>query len=253
MRYSFNDQVAIVTGAAGGIGSAVSKRFLSEGARVVLLDLPTSRVLSFAKELDETEKRVMAVAADVTRQEDVRGAVHEAKERFGSVDILINNAGIAPKSPFLELDMATFDKVMAVNVRGSFLMALECAREMVGQCRGSIVQIASTCAFSAGASRNLSAYNMSKAAVRQMVPSLAAELAHLGVRVNAVAPGTIDTEMTRACIPDEESVAGALGKIPLRRFGEPEDIAATCAFLCSPDAAYITGQTVIVDGGWLIS
>jgi len=253
MGYSFEDQVVIVTGAAGGIGSAVAKRFFSSGARVVLLDLPTSGVQSCAKELDETERRVMALATDITQEEDVCIAVNNVKEHFGSVDILINNAGIASRPPFLELDMTVFDKVMAVNVRGSFLMARECAKKMVAQRNGSIVQIASTCAFSAGASRNLSAYNMSKAAVRQMVPSLAAELAHHGVRVNAVAPGTIDTQMTRACMPDEKSIAGALRKIPLRKFGEPEDIAAACTFLCSADANYVTGQTLVVDGGWLIS
>ena len=253
MKHAFEDQVAVVTGAAGGIGSAVSRRLFSEGARIVLLDLPTSNLESVARELDETGERVLAVAADVTEEEEVRRAVREGKKRFGSIDILVNNAGIARMAPVLELAMATYDRIMAVNVRGSFLVALECAREMASGGGGSIVQIASTCAFSAGASPDLCAYNMSKAAVRQMVPSLASELAPHGVRVNAVAPGTIDTEMSRAGMPDEESVAATLRKIPLRRLGEPEEIAAACAFLCSADAGYVTGQTLVVDGGWLIN
>jgi NAD(P)-dependent dehydrogenase (short-subunit alcohol dehydrogenase family) len=153
---------------------------------------------------------------------------------------------------FLETDMELFDRVMAVNARGSFMMARECARDMATRRKGSIVQLASTCAFQSGASQELSAYNMSKAAVRQMVPSLASELAEYNIRVNAVAPGTIDTEMTRSCMPDEASVAAAMQKIPLGKFGQPEDIAAACVFLCSEEARYITGQTLVVDGGWLV-
>ena len=163
--------------------------------------------------------------------------------------MVVDSHRIATVAPFLELDMSTYDRIMAVNVRGSFLVALECAREMTSQGRGAIVQIASTCAFSAGASQNLSAYNMSKAAVRQMVPSLAAELAPHGVRVNAVAPGTIDTPMSRAGMPDEESVARTLRKIPLRKLGEPEDIAATAHFLLTDESSWITGQVIGVDGG----
>ena len=137
-------------------------------------------------------------------------------------DILVNNAGVAPTSPFLETGAALFDHVMAVNVRGSFLMARAAARTMAARRCGCIIQIASTCAFTAGASRNLAAYNMSKAAVRQMVASLATELAEYGIRVNAIAPGSIDTEMTRSHLRDEESMAstlrlsGATGSSPCR-------------------------------------
>ncbi len=184
--------------------------------------------------------------------EDVERAVAAARQRFGRIDSLVNNAGIAPMRPFLETDMELFDRVMAVNARGSFMMARECARDMATRRRGSIVQLASTCAFQSGASQELSAYNMSKAAVRQMVPSLASELAEYNIRVNAVAPGTIDTEMTRSCFPDDASVAAAMQKIPLGKFGQPEDIAAACVFLCSEEARYITGHTLVVNGGWLV-
>ncbi len=219
---------------------------------MVLVDLAESLVETTASELDSTGRSSLAVTADVTRWEDVERAVAAAKQRFGRIDSLVNNAGIAPMRSFLETDMELFDRVMAVNARGSFMMARECARDMATRRRGSIVQLALTCAFQSGASQELSAYNMSKAAVRQMVPSLASELAEYNIRVNAVAPGTIDTEMTRSCFPDDASVAAAMQKIPLGKFGQPEDIAAACVFLCSEEARYITGHTLVVDGGWLV-
>jgi len=246
------EQVALITGGARGIGRAIGVRFIQEGARVVLLDLPDSGVERTALEIDPSGAWAHALGADIIREADVERAVAQTVDRCGRVDVLVNNAGIGPMRPFLEMDAALFDRVMAVNARGSFLAALACAKRMVERKSGVIIQIASTCAFSGGASRNLSAYNMSKAAVRLMVASLAGELAPYGVRVCAVAPGSIDTEMTRACFPDDASMAATVNKIPLKALGRPEDIASACAFLCSADARYITGQTLVVDGGWLI-
>jgi NAD(P)-dependent dehydrogenase (short-subunit alcohol dehydrogenase family) len=251
MAGQLQDQVAFVTGGARGIGRAIASRFIGEGARVALLDLPGSELAATVESLNGGGA-AQAFAGDVTRPEEVDRAVRATVERFGGIDILVNNAGIGPMRSFLEMDLELYDRVMAVNTRGSYLAALACAREMVPRQRGSIVQIASTCAFSGGASRNLSAYNMSKAAVRQMVASLAGELAPYNIRVNAVAPGSIDTEMTRACFPDAESLAATVRRIPLRSLGQPEDIAAACLFLCSSEGRYLTGQTLVVDGGWLI-
>ena len=252
MTNALQSQVALVTGAAGGIGRAICERFLAEGARVALLDVPGSTIADATAELDPTGESAFALLADVSVEEEVQQAVAAAKDRFGSVDILINNAAIPGMGAFLETEMDRFDRVMEVNVRGSFLMARACAGEMVRKRRGSIVQLASTFAYSAGALRHFSVYNMSKAAVRQMVPSLAGELAPHNVRVNAVAPGTIDTAFARQCMLNEKSVEMTLRRIPLRRFGQPNDIASVCAFLCSDDARYITGQTVVADGGFLI-
>ena len=244
----FENRTALVSGGARGIGLAIATRLADEGARVAILDLPGS----WARQPLPGNGTGLAIEGDVAVECDVERAVCRTEAAFGRVDLLINNAGVAPTSPFLQTDAALLDHVMAVNVRGSFLMARAAARSMMANGGGGIVQIASTCAFSGGASRNLSAYNMSKAAVRQMVASLATELAEHAIRVNAVAPGSIDTEMTRSHLKDDESMASTLRRIPLKCLGQPADIAAACAFLCSDEARYITGQTLVVDGGWLV-
>lgn len=244
--------MAIVTGGARGLGRAIAERLGAEGAALCLFDLPGSGVGETAAALNATVAGALAVEGDVAAEADAARAIDAALARFGRVDILVNNAGVAPMVPFLDTDAATFDRVMAINVRGSFLFARQAARAMAARGGGVIVQIASTCAFTSGASRGLSAYNMSKAAVRQMVASLAGELAPHGIRVNAIAPGTIDTAMTRACFPDEAALEAEARRIPLGRLGRPGDVAAACAFLCSDDAAYVTGDTLLVDGGWMV-
>jgi NAD(P)-dependent dehydrogenase (short-subunit alcohol dehydrogenase family) len=251
MRPRFSDRAAIVTGSARGIGRAIADALASEGARLALFDLPGSCITTAAAEFAARGVTAVAIEGDVANAEDVARAVRTAAAQLGRIDLLVNNAGIAPMRAFLDTDIDLYDRVMAVNARGSFLMARETARAMADSGGGCIVQIASTCAFTAGASRNLSAYNMSKAAVRQMVASLAPELADHGIRVNAVAPGTIDTEMTRACL-DEDGTAAVMRRIPLKSFGQPTDIAEACLFLASDAARYVTGQTLVVDGGWLV-
>lgn len=251
MSSRFTGRAALVTGAARGIGRAITEGLAAEGARLALFDLPGSCATTAAGELRARGVDAIAIEGDVSIADDVVRAVGEAVKAFSRLDVLVNNAGIAPLRPFLETDIDLYDRVMAVNARGSFMMALEVARVMRQTGGGCIIQIASTCAFTAGASRNLAAYNMSKAAVRQMAASLASELADHGIRVNAVAPGTIDTDLTRACL-DEDASSVMMRRIPLKSFGQPSDIAAACLFLGSDDARYITGQTLVVDGGWLV-
>lgn len=251
MRSRFSGQTALVTGAARGIGHAIAEALADEGARLALVDLPGSCVTTATTALQRRGVPAVAIEGDVASADDAARAVETAAAQLGGIDLLVNNAGIAPMCAFLETDVELYDRVMAVNARGSFLMARAAARVMAVAGSGCIVQIASTCAFTAGASRNLSAYNMSKAAVRQMVASLAPELADHGIRINAVAPGTIDTELTRACL-DEDGAAAMMRRIPLKSFGQPSDIAEACLFLGSDAARYITGQTLVVDGGWLV-
>jgi 3-oxoacyl-[acyl-carrier protein] reductase len=251
MRSGFSGRKALVTGAARGIGRAIADALANEGAQLALFDLPGSCVTTAESELRARGISAVAVEGDVAIAADVERAVETAARELGGIDLLINNAGVAPMRAFLQTDVEFYDRIMAVNARGSFLMTLATARLMSAATGGAIVQIASTCSFTAGASRNLSAYNMSKAAVRQMVASLASELAEFNIRINAVAPGTIDTEMTRACL-DESGTAAMIRRIPLKSFGQPADIAEACLFLGSDAARYITGQTLVVDGGWLV-
>jgi NAD(P)-dependent dehydrogenase (short-subunit alcohol dehydrogenase family) len=241
------DRVAIVTGAAGGIGREVAARFLSEGACVTLLD-----VRSASLDAPDRDDRALTIVADVTLAGDVDRAVEGTIARFGRIDILINSAGICPPSAFLDTDLETYDRVMAVNVRGSFAMAQACARHMRVRPSGCIVQLSSVFAFASGGVRGFCAYNMSKAAVRQMTHTIAAELAEYNIRVNAIAPGSIDTAMFRSCVPDGRSAAAQARRIPMQRLGAPRDVASACVFLCSDEASYVTGHTLVVDGGWLV-
>ncbi len=246
-------KTALITGGARGIGQAIATRFSSEGAAVALVDLPTSRLAETARELQGSKDvTVHAIAADLRNLDEIRAAVAETVERLGSIDLLVNNAGIAPEVPFLETGPEDYDQIMAVNARGSFFCAQEVTRHMIAAGGGCIVQIASICALPAGALRNYAAYNMSKAAVRQMAASLANELARYCIRVNAVAPGSIDTELTRSLLPTSMKQEEVVKAIPMRRLGQPHEIAAACAFLGSDDASYITGATLLVDGGWLV-
>jgi NAD(P)-dependent dehydrogenase (short-subunit alcohol dehydrogenase family) len=251
MRSRFSGRRALVTGAARGIGRAIAQALADEGASLALVDLPGSCVTTTQSQLQAGGATAVAIEGDVAAAADVERAVETAADKLGGIDVLVSNAGIAPMRAFLESDAEFYDRIMAVNARGSFLMTLATARLMAADTGGAIIQIASTCSFTAGASRNMSVYNMSKAAVRQMVASLASELAEFNIRINAVAPGTIDTDMTRACL-DESGTAAMIRRIPLKRLGQPTDIAEACLFLGSDAARYITGQTLVVDGGWLV-
>jgi 3-oxoacyl-[acyl-carrier protein] reductase len=249
MDARFTGQVVLVTGAARGIGRAVAARFVRDGAQVIAFDLPGSGV---AEAITAFGTAGVAIEGDVAVEDDVQRAVDAAAGFGRPLTALVNCAGVVSARPFLESDGGWFDRVMRVNARGAFLSSLAAGRAMALTGGGAIVQIASTCAYESGASRKLSAYNMSKGAVRQLVASLAGELAPHGIRVNAVAPGTIDTAMTRKCLPDDEALAALAATIPLRTVGQPDDVADACAFLCSTEARYITGHTLVVDGGWLV-
>lgn len=252
MTRRLDNRTALVTGGARGIGLAIAQQLAAEGARVAVMDLPGAWDRASGESRGQGWAPALVIEGNVAVEEDVARVVRLTEVELGMIDVLVNNAGVAPTSPFLETDAGQFDHVMAVNVRGSYLMTHAAARRMARNGGGCIIQIASTCAFTAGASRNLCCYNMSKAAVRQMVASLASELADYAIRINAVAPGSIDTEMTRSHLKDEESIASTIRRIPLKCLGQPEDIAAACIFLCSDEARYITGQTLVVDGGWLV-
>ena len=191
------------------------------------------------------------MTADVAKVTEVTKLFADAVKAFGTVDVLVNNAGIAVERSILDYTEADWDRQMGVNVKGVFFCSQAAARLMIPRRRGKIVNFASTSAFVASSHPEI-AYDTSKGAVRQMTVAMAAELAPHGINVNAVAPGTTETEMTRASLSTEEGMAWQLARIPIGRVGKPDDIAAVVLFLCSPEASYITGHTLVADGGWLL-
>jgi NAD(P)-dependent dehydrogenase (short-subunit alcohol dehydrogenase family) len=247
----FTGRAAVVTGGARGIGGAVVEQLLREGGAAVIADIDGEEAERTAKRLSETAPgRVAALRCDVSRREDVRAAVALALKRFGRLDVMVSHAGIADVEPFLEQDEGSFAKMLAVNVTGAFLCIQEAARVMRERGGGSIVVTGSTNAF--WIESNAAAYNASKGGVVALMKSAALDLAPYGIRVNSVAPGLIRTRLTTYVTDIPQNAADYLKNIPLRRFGEPADVADAILFLASDQSRWITGTDIAVDGGQTI-
>jgi NAD(P)-dependent dehydrogenase (short-subunit alcohol dehydrogenase family) len=245
----FSGKTALVTGAAQGIGRAIAQRFAREGANVVLFDIDGELAEKTAGEIRADGGSAAAVGGDVAIRDDVRAAVGRCLERFGRLDILVANAGIADAQPFMETSDASWRRIIEVNLTGTFFSLQEAARAMILAGGGAIVATASTNAF--WVESNMAAYNASKGGIVALVKSAAFDLGEFGIRVNAVAPGMV---RTRANFITEDPVAGPeyLKGVPLGRFTEPEEMAAVVAFLASDDASYVTGELLVADGGTTI-
>ncbi len=241
-----NDKVAIVTGGSRGIGLATVKAFLKEGATVILTASSPANAQKAADKLKEEFPAavVAGISPDLTDLEATKKAFAEVAERYGSIDILVNNAGISERTPFTEYTEEVFDKVMDLNVKGVFNASRAVVEQMEKQGSGVILNTSSMVSISGQPSGF--AYPASKFAVNGLTVSLARELGPKGIRVNAVAPGITETDMMKA-VP-KEIIDPMIAQIPLRRLGQPEDIANAFVFLASAEAAYITGVILSVDG-----
>ena len=248
---NFAGQVAIVTGAGRGMGRAVALGLAELGAKVVVAELDEASGNDAAEAIRTAGGEAVPVAVDVSQVDQVRSMFKTAVDRLGTVDILVNNAGIGIAKPLIEYTEEDWDRQLGVNLKGLFFATQEAARIMIPKRRGKIVNFASTAAF-VSSSTPETAYDISKGGVRQLTVSVAAELAPHRINVNAVAPGTIMTDLTLRVLNTEEKMARASAKIPLGRLGAPEDMVGPVLFLCSSEADYITGHTLVVDGGWLL-
>jgi NAD(P)-dependent dehydrogenase (short-subunit alcohol dehydrogenase family) len=243
----------LVSGGSSGIGQAAAQRFLEEGARVFLGGLDPDEVDAAVAGLG-TFGTVAGTAADVSREDDVTRLVTSACQALGGVDVLVNNAGVAWREPFLGITAAHWDQMMAVNLRGMFLVAQAAARVLVDQGHGGvIVNMSSTNGL--GGEADYAHYNATKAGVLLLTKTMAVELGPLGIRVNALCPGYIETPLNAAISADlggkEFADAYASGSIPLGRPGRSSEVAAAYAFLASDDASFITGAEIVIDGGQL--
>ena len=241
------DKGVLITGAAQGIGRAVARAFAAEGAGVVMLDIDADVLGETAKAIRDSGGVVEAVVGDVSGREDIRKAVELAVAHYGHLDVAVQVAGIADFIPFLEVTDASWDRILNVNLRGTWYLVQEAARAMVRQgVRGAIAITASTNAFQPEAGGLC--YNTSKSGQVAVMHTAALELTRHGIRVNALAPGIINTRLSAFVINDPESRKVMLDRIPIGRFAEPEEMARPILWMCSDDASYLSGELLVVDG-----
>ena len=243
----FKDKGVLVTGAAQGIGRAVARAFAAEGAGVVMLDIDADVLGETAKTIRDSGGVVEAVVGDVSSREDIRKAVELVVAHYGHLDVAVQVAGIADFIPFLEVTDASWDRILNVNLRGTWYLVQEAARAMVRLgVRGAIAITASTNAFQPEAGGLC--YNTSKSGQVAVMHTAALELTRHGIRVNALAPGIINTRLSAFVINDPESRKVMLDRIPIGRFAEPEEMARPILWMCSDDASYLSGELLVVDG-----
>ena len=248
--YDFSCKVAVITGAAQGIGAACAERLAGCGAAVALWDVDIPRGEALAQRLVAAGQRAAFVRCDVASKGEVDTALAATRAAFGRIDMLVNNAGIFRAADFLEISEADWDAVIAVNLKGAFLVGQAVARAMAAAGGGAIVNMSSVNGVLT--IPTIASYNVSKGGVDQLTRVMALALAERGIRVNAVAPGTIATELAKnAVLGSEAAKQRIMSRTPMKRLGEPGEIAEVVAFLLSDAASYLTGEIVYADGGRL--
>ena len=241
------DKVAIVTGAAPGIGRATAERLIEEGAKILICDIDEVQLTRTAAELGG-EERVLAQLVDVVNKGHVEQLVEKAVQHFGRLDIMVNNAGIAPVVDFLDVTEEMLSRVLDVNLKGAFYGTQAAGRQMIKQGDGGVI-INMSSINSGLANPNVAPYAISKGGMNQVTSTAAVAFAPHGIRVVGVGPGTIMTDMVAGAFMNSAGNHAILSRTPLGRYGQASEIAAVVAFLASDDASYITGETVYVDGG----
>jgi len=253
-RITLEGKVAIVTGGSRGIGEAIARTFAAHGAHVVVASRKVEGVQAVAESIarEHGEGRAFAVAAHTGKEGECVRLVRETVARFGKVDLLVNNAGTNPYfGPMLEADMSAWDKTFEVNLKGYFWCAREVARDCIARSApGAIVSVASVAGLMASPLQGI--YAATKAAVVSMTKTLAVELAPSKVRVNAIAPGFVDTRLASAILKNDELLKHVLSRTPLGRYGTPDEIAGGALYLASDAASFLTGHTLVIDGGMTI-
>lgn len=252
--FNLNGKVALVTGGGSGMGKSDAILLAAQGAKVAVTGIDLKPCKEVADYIVSQGGEAIALMMDVADQKSVDKGISETVKSFGRLDILVNNAGIFEPKPVLELTEAEWDRTIAINLKGQFLCAQRAAKEMAKNKWGRIINIASIASGSVGVGiAGAAHYTASKGGIIGLTETLAVEFAPLGITVNVIGPGAIDTPMTNASNIPKDMMAGILAKVPLKRMGKPEEIAAGVVFLASDEASYITGSTLYIDGGWLAS
>lgn len=247
--FDLTGKVAIVTGGGRGLGSTMALALADAGADVVVTDLLISEAKEVVKEISLKRKRSLAIKADVSKAMQVQKMVTKVMGHFGRADILVNNAGINIISPAEDFSVEDWDKVLSVNLTGVFLCAQAFGKVMIKQRKGKIINIASVAGM-VGTPHNAVAYNSTKAGVINLTRALAVEWGKYNINVNAIAPGMVETELTKKRLKNKEYYDYWIDRTPLRRIGRPEDLIGAVVYLSSEASNWLTGHTIVIDGGY---
>lgn len=250
--FELNNKIALVTGARRGMGRTHALALGTQGATVIVTDIDAKECMPVVKEIESAGGTAVCFTMDVSNAKEVNKVFDEVIKKFGRIDILVNNAGIFNTKPALEMTEKEWDTMLSINLKGQFLCAQRAAKEMAQNKWGRIINISSIASGQVGVGFHGSAhYTASKGGIIGMTETLALEWAPLGITVNVIAPGAIDTPMIDASSLSKEELDAILAGIPLKRMGKPEEVSAAVVFLASQEASYVTGSTLYVDGGWL--
>lgn len=243
-------KIAIITGSQRGIGYGIAEEMAKEGANIVISDIDLNGCKKAAEQLMSKYKvDSLAIKCDISKKNEVDNLIQQALKKFKRIDILVNNAGVVRFGPLLQKTEQDWDFTLDINLKGTFLCTQAAAKQMVKQKQGKIISIASIAGFVGF--DNISDYCASKGGIINLTKELALELAPYNINVNAIAPGVIETPMTASMLKDKKQRAGLLAQTPLGRVGQPKDIGKAAVYLASSDSDFVTGHTLVVDGGWL--